>query len=1294
MWQRIYHIILYIIAIILIIATLIFTLTRLATPLFNSHRDMFERLMTRLVHNPVSIGRVRLNWHGLEPEILLKNVSIYRVQNHAEFLHVQHFYVAVDLIHSLWSREFLPSMITVEGIKLSVHDNGHGVYSINDMDVDTQKSGSGIDLKKLQTWFLGQNSVALKNISVDFYDPHEAVYPLWIQTIVLNNDELTHKLEGLILLKNTHSSLNLVVNATGDLKNVAHLRVQGYGSIKNLNLGQWLSKNVYGGYQVSNGVTQAQAWINWQNGQWQSQIAKVKIYDLQLRSTINNQFYALKSVEGNFAWHPILKGWKITGDQIQVITPIKIWPTTQFIVQKNYFDSNKNNAALHLWVKYADLNDVRTILQGSDLLNQATSNLISHLAPSGGILHVDYNGISQQNKLLQYQLRAGFADLAIQNNENIPGFNHVYADLQADQNGGKLILNAKNSQFSMPDLFAHAIVFDTFSTELNWKHQGNGDWQLVVNPFLLSNPDVAIKARSTVTFEKNKPLPDINFEANGQLNNPVKLPLYLPVHGIGVHAESWLDQAFLAGNPITADIILKGNLSDFPFDQKQNGLFQVTANLDQLKIRFSPDWPLLENIHGKLQFIGSKMSVDVSAGKTLTSIIDRATVTIPQIKKGYPVILLVDGDMSDSNAQNLINYVDASPLKKSVGKAIDGFKLQGQAGLHLELTLPLADLDSTAVNGIIHFPENNFSIDHTLVNISHLQGDLHFTQRSLQADKLTGQFLNQPISVTMNTHHDKKQNDITEVHFDTQADVDALKKQFMPNVGLPIFGKTPITGLLSINLNPNNQDQMNLRISSLLTGLQINYPTPLGKVASDNMPFNVTANFGQHKPTQLFVNFADFLHSAWVLKENANTHQEKLFAASINFGHALAFAPSQTGIVITGTLPIFDWAMWQPYLAPTKKDSEKDQEQSGELLHEIKSLPFLMTLQINLLKLGSMSLDSALIKIERAQENWIASITTKPIVGTVTLSDHYPATPLNAHFEHIYLTPQPNSKDSHLNPMDMPVMNLQIDDLRYADFQIGKINLQTVRSPQGVIIPLLQIKEPLLIGDFHGSWENTDNGQSKTILQGTLETPNLQGLFNMWNFKSSLIANHAQIIFNGAWNDDPFNFSFKKVVGDAFLKLENGWIIDLSEATNEKLNIGRLLTLLSVQHFMFHIHDLSRQGYSFDILTANLQFKNGIVTTSNLAAKGVVADIKAAGNIDLVQKLIDMKLGLVVNATASLPIIATIASGFNPLVGVATWLADEAVHKAMASTSKYSYELKGPWTNPDVIKLGEEKPKD
>src|SRR3990167_5179925 len=71
----------------------------------------------------------------------------------------------------------------------------------------------------------------------------------------------------------------------------------------------------------------------------------------------------------------------------------------------------------------------------------------------------------------------------------------------------------------------------------------------------------------------------------------------------------WLDRALLAGRANDVSLRLKGNLKDFPFQSKKDGVFQIAARVADGSLRYAAGWPTLDGIDADLHFDGRRLEV-------------------------------------------------------------------------------------------------------------------------------------------------------------------------------------------------------------------------------------------------------------------------------------------------------------------------------------------------------------------------------------------------------------------------------------------------------------------------------------------------------------------------------------------------------------------------------------------------------------------------------------------------------------------------------------------------------------
>ena len=181
-------------------------------------------------------------------------------------------------------------------------------------------------------------------------------------------------------------------------------------------------------------------------------------------------------------------------------------------------------------------------------------------------------------------------------------------------------------------------------------------------------------------------------------------------------------------------------------------------------------------------------------------------------------------------------------------------------------------------------------------------------------------------------------------------------------------------------------------------------------------------------------------------------------------------------------------------------------------------------------------------------------------------------------------------------------------------------------------------------------------------------------------------SKRGEMKFKLNWPTSPLNVSLATANGSVKIKLRKGRITHLSSEAEEKIGMGKLLSILSLQtlprRISLDFSDLSQSGYSFDDLQGKFVLNQGRATTKDARLDGPVAFASMRGSIDMAKKTYQVRLKVSPHVTSSLPLVATLAGG--PIVGAVTWVADKVISKEIGNVLVYSYQIDGPWDNPTV----------
>ncbi len=180
------------------------------------------------------------------------------------------------------------------------------------------------------------------------------------------------------------------------------------------------------------------------------------------------------------------------------------------------------------------------------------------------------------------------------------------------------------------------------------------------------------------------------------------------------------------------------------------------------------------------------------------------------------------------------------------------------------------------------------------------------------------------------------------------------------------------------------------------------------------------------------------------------------------------------------------------------------------------------------------------------------------------------------------------------------------------------------------------------------------------------------------------------------WFDTPSGFSIEKLNGDLDFTFRYGRITDLGRATEEKLGLAKIFTLLNLntlpRRLQLDFSDLSSTGYSFDIFKGNAYIHDGNANINNTFLEGPVAYVGIDGDVGIADKNYNLELRIVPHVTSSLPIVATVLGG--PIVGAAVFVADKVVDYSFREVSPYIYKVTGSWEAPDIQAIEAEEQED
>lgn len=1253
----------YVLAACIILAAIFISVIHTITPILDEHRADLESYASQLLQSPVTIKSVRLSWYRYQPVIGLNNVDILNKESKVAAVKIKKVNILFSLPRSLWERKLVMSGIVVSGSNLTVQQSATGEFNVPGLVLPEQPTTTSENkLLGGLAWLSQQPHLILHNIDVHYEKFNGPKNFVTIQELNFENAGENHKAQGKATLHQTiPTEVNFLAQWKGSEADLKKTSGSLYLYVSGFSFSQWMKEWKWKDWQINEGIASAKVWASWEKGVFERVQSTFQLFNLELFSLQDKTKHTINRVSGNIGWKQQGETQIIAGEDILIDLPNHLWPVTHFNV--SLAPTNQS-----VYVSYADLNDIQSFLYSSNLVTDSTKKLLKELQIKGVLQDTSLAFI---NNWQNTEFATHFSELAVSSWKKYPGVKNLNGSINWKNAQGDLQLNSKKMTVEYRSIANHQLLIDQLSGNIHFQQEPN-QWLLQIGSLHFMNHDAAANLSGKIAIP-NDASAIVDLNANMTLQKAENVTRYLPSEIFDKDLVEWLKQAFLSGEVRDGHMILRGDLKDFPFDQKASsphpGEFSITTKVNNIDLRFAPDWPVLRHITGSLAFLGRQIVIDIDHAETNDIPLTKVHAIIPYIGDAKPQILEIQTLEEPTDFMQAMKYVHASPLEKNIGKMFHGVELSGPITLQLQLNIPLSRPDDTQVNGNIKMLNGVMNLAEWNLRVDDLQGDVQFTEDTVQGKAINAELFHKPLQFDLRTQKKAKNLSIVKADFVNNVSVDDLANWLHVPFNDVVQGSANVKGSIDFSLT----QPFVVHLNSDLVGMKVNLIEPYGKNAATSRNFVGDIILQNEKPMRLKLGYANLLNAAIVLDRKQDKYQ--LISAGLGFGSDKVDWPTTPGLFLSGKFKELDWDKIKTYLNSTSSKS------TAFTLPDFKELD----VSVNALKLGNQALTQLRLQASVTKDAWDVTVHSNEVVGDFIIPINFNRqSTISGQLQKVNINLPADKKNKTLlvDVKSLPALSLSARSVTYNDMSLGAITFKATPVTNGLNIQKLQITSPLMNLQATGDW--TQSGKNiKTRLQGNLSSSHVSRLLNHFGLNAhNFIANTGNLNFDLNWNDAPYAASLPNLSGTASLNLDAGRIVDIGDQAGAKMGIGRMLSIFSLQtiprRLSLDFSDIFAKGYSFDSLRGDFSIQNGDVYTRNMRFDGPVAQVKINGRIGLSDKDFDFVLTIVAHVTSSIPVAATLLTG-NPLIGLGA-LAVNSVIGSKVSTIYYA--VTGTWDNP------------
>ena len=1290
---------------LIILSGIIVAAGRLASPFLQEFKGDIEREASKLTDREIRIGNIQARWRGFGPKLVLKNLEINNPSKHSPPLVLKQVDLDLSLKSILYKGEFLPWNITLHGLKLELFLDKSGDFHVMGISSTGNQANTSHSLDPL----LKLRRIELIDTFIQWTDLTKKTPDTRFESInlLLRNDDRRHQIDLSFTLPakkdpitgaqtNKNQSVIIAADIRAQQQKLRKISGEFYLKTHQLDAGSWLKSLFPEPLTINSADLTTETWASVEQGQLVALEGTAKLKRVSVKNPQNDKSFDLTETSARFKWLKNEIHQQLRVEDLQFNTADNVWPESRlsYIRRQDkdaYFSIDHVNA--DIWQELQNFGIAEIFPQVPDI---AVSGQLKDLQASW---QPDFSKWAAKGDLQDISIKlparpvGPHAAILAQ----LPSIENLSANFLVSDKSGRINLKTSNARLDFHQVFREPLDIMQMHGNLFWVKDDSNTLRLFTDYLELDTPDLTTWSRLDINIPANGKT-YINMQTDFRDGNGSSTPKYLPYSIMNEELISWLDRAIVSGEVTSGSFVFKGPVDEFAFSKTHTGHFEVLFNVENLILDYLEDWPRLEEVAAQVRFHNNSLTIDLDSAKYLDSEITSARAHIDSLDPTSP--LQIKGNAAGP-ASDSIRLLTESPLKEQFAKLKDSLVLKGRNKIDLDFQVPLeSGRGEYRLNGRIHFLDNTLFLPDWGQQFEALRGRLKFDLEGLESDSLSASLLGSRADVLIG--HEK---DLTHIETKIKLNSKQISELFTHLPQNILAGETKWQVKLSIPPLTDHKKHATLAVKSNLAGMAIQAPEPLNKAMSKAAPLNVNVDLLANQTLPVAFTFDEKLHGK--LKLVTDKKAAGLKSARIHFGKKAPgyFSQQHDEYRVSGKLAKLDLAPWLEW--PALAGSQ----QQGV------AAPVDIDLDIAQLNYRLLELNTLRLKAKKLNNTLNGEIKSKEMQGKFNIPQLKPLGRLNIDLNQLELSlhqgeeaKTDNNKVS-LEPSEIPSIDLDIEKLIINKENFGKLVFQTTSKDNQVILDQIKLDGSMLKLEGDGSWQSTltrhnnkdhqsnsditneheanehETNEHETRINFKLNSDDFGKVLKVLGFTPQIDKGKAEFDSSINWLDNPLNFDKPTLSGTLSMNIKEGRFLDLEPG------VGRILGILNIgalqRRLTLDFSDLFKEGFSFDLISANFDLLFGDAYTSDLLINSPSATINLEGRTGLAKEDYDQKVTITPSLQSTITIAGAVAGG--PAGAAIAYIAQKLVGKEVDKMARTRYTITGPWDNPTVTKQNTKK---
>ncbi|GGC10180.1 DUF3971 domain-containing protein [Oxalicibacterium flavum] len=1311
-------------------------------PQIDEYRGEVERVATRAIGRPVTIGAISASWQGLRPQLQLGQVAIYG-RDGQPALQLPH----VSAVVSWWSLPVFDlrlHRLDIDRPEMDIERDAQGRFHIGGMPLDTEQEGNG----RGADWVLSQRDIHINSGRLRWKDALRQAPELVLERVnmVLQSRGRHHHF-GLQAVPPTAIAAPLDVRARFEhprfaerISNPALWTGEIYADLRDTDLAAWKTYLDFP-FDLQTASGSLRTWLSFDHARVANLTADLALSDVLVQLRKDLPPLDLVSAQGRVSIQETiddsvrdgtptfgLRGHAVAVRNFTLQTRDGLVLPTTTVSER--FVAARNGAPERTEVQ-AQMLDLQALAAFAERLPLPATQLqlIRDFAPRGQLkdfsaqwqgaypdvqsysVKGDFNGLSLRDQPARPARKASAGSPAQAAVPAIPGFENLSGHIDAGDQGGSILLASRDVSVASPAYLADPVLeFDTLDVDAKWRFEKNDMLLMTVRrmAFAKDSLRVALEGSHLMPLDRRERPGTGVIDLKGTIDG---LPLqqvgsYLPL-GLHQDVREWLDGALAGGMLRDATLRVKGDLARFPFHKEGAGAkdkseFTFAGRIEDGVLNYSPTlhardgksplWPLLEKIQGSILFDKTRLEVHGKSGETHGTQVADVKAVVPDLLSKESV-LHIDGTASGP-LQNFLRYTVDSPVGEWIGHFTDEAKGSGNAALSLKLALPLHHMREAKVNGALKFANNGVTLMNVMPEIAQTSGRLEFDEKGVMLRDIKGSFLGGPLTLSGGSQKDGTIQVRAEGTLTAAGLRKAYPAQNLQKVMDRVSGSTRYSATVGVR-----GKSVDVAVDSNLRGLGLDFPSPLQKNARDPLPLRyvqsgVPSDDAAVLRDTVRISLGSTIASLYQ-RERSSEPGASWRVVRGGIGINAPLPPSGAGLQSNISVAALDIDAWIAAIGGALTRGQTDTAQNAPGLAQYLE-PDKLAVRADEMTVLGKRFDDVTLGLTRGDEMWQANIESVQAHGHLAWNEPRGGRGLGrvtARLKSLVVQKTASGEvDTMLDKVDddateLPALDIVADSFELYGKKLGRLELLAhyVRATEGREwrIRNLALSNPDADFKATGNWI-ARNGGNASHLDYQMDIRDSGKLLARFGFADVLRAGAGSMSGDISWRGLPFAIDYPSLSGNINLDVKKGQFLKVEPGA------AKLLGVLSMQslprRLTLDFRDVFSEGFAFDGINGSARITDGVAQTGNLKMRGVSATVLIDGVADIVHETQDLRAVVIPEINAGAASVAY-ALAVNPVIGAGTLLAQLFLRQPLARAFTYEYAITGGWSDPNVSKI-------